>query len=149
MKIGELAEKSGLATSAIRYYESLGLIAPERSAGGTRHYHENDVERLSIIGELTSLGIPLDRLEKLAGSARASTTGDEAAHKTVFHLRHLSATLTRTIERAQTMLAEIEENESGLQDCFRCKEKPSPQTCAACTKGVDLMAVGRLAKLGR
>lgn len=49
MRIGELAERAGVKPSAIRYYESLGLLpAPDRKAG-QRHYQAEAVDRLLLI----------------------------------------------------------------------------------------------------
>ncbi|MFL9863677.1 MerR family transcriptional regulator [Paraburkholderia fungorum] len=69
MRIGELAEKTGLAPSAIRFYEQSGLLpAPERTANGYRVYSEVAVERLRMVQLAQNLGFPLDRLrEALSG----------------------------------------------------------------------------------
>ncbi|MFI6493236.1 MerR family transcriptional regulator [Streptomyces sp. NPDC050564] len=76
MKIGELARRAGVTAKAIRYYESLGLIAPGRLANGYRDYAEYDVRLAREIKTLQQLGIPVERtrpfLECLAaGSAYA------------------------------------------------------------------------------
>lgn len=49
LPIGELASRTGLAVSAIRYYESRGLIAAERNAGGQRRFLRSDIRRLSYV----------------------------------------------------------------------------------------------------
>ncbi len=49
LAIGELARRTGLAVSAIRYYEDQGLIAPERNRGGQRRFFRSDIRRLSYI----------------------------------------------------------------------------------------------------
>ena len=49
LPIGELARRTGIAISAIRYYEEQGLISPERNAGGHRRYPRSDIRRLSYI----------------------------------------------------------------------------------------------------
>ena len=69
MRIGELAEKTGLAPSAIRFYEQSGLLpAPERSANGYRVYSDQAVARLRMVQLAQNLGFPLDRLrEAMAG----------------------------------------------------------------------------------
>lgn len=69
MRIGELAEKTGLAPSAIRFYEQSGLLpAPERTANGYRVYSEVAIERLRMVQLAQNLGFPLDRLrEALSG----------------------------------------------------------------------------------
>jgi DNA-binding transcriptional MerR regulator len=63
MKIGELAAATGLAPSAIRFYEQSGLLpAVERSANGYRSYSPEAVERLRYIQLAQALGFTLDAL---------------------------------------------------------------------------------------
>lgn len=49
LTIGAVAERTGLAISAIRFYEDQGLIAPWRNAGGQRRFDRADLRRLSFI----------------------------------------------------------------------------------------------------
>ncbi|QIZ82617.1 redox-sensitive transcriptional activator SoxR [Thalassovita gelatinovora] len=49
LPIGALAERTGLAVSAIRYYESQGLISAWRNAGGQRRFERADIRRLSFV----------------------------------------------------------------------------------------------------
>ncbi|MGI9481142.1 MAG: redox-sensitive transcriptional activator SoxR [Hyphomicrobiales bacterium] len=49
LPIGELSRRTGIAISAIRYYETLGLISPERNSGGQRRFLRSDIRRLSYI----------------------------------------------------------------------------------------------------
>lgn len=66
MKINELAERTGLASKTIRYYENIDLL-PEahRSSNGYRDYNERDVERMIFIRRCRELQIPLDELKVL------------------------------------------------------------------------------------
>ncbi|WP_328371178.1 redoxin family protein [Streptomyces sp. NBC_00445] len=61
MKISELARQADVTTKAVRYYESLGLITPERLANGYRNYDEDDVRLVREIRTLHRLGIPVER----------------------------------------------------------------------------------------
>ncbi|MFZ3599386.1 MerR family transcriptional regulator [Streptomyces sp. BH104] len=61
MKISELAQRADVTTKAVRYYESLGLITPERLANGYRAYTEGDVRLVREIRTLHQLGIPIER----------------------------------------------------------------------------------------
>ncbi|WP_028934131.1 MerR family transcriptional regulator [Pseudonocardia spinosispora] len=61
MRIGEVARRAGVTTKAVRYYESLGLIAPGRLANGYRDYDEHDVRLTREIRVLRGLGIPVER----------------------------------------------------------------------------------------
>lgn len=49
LSIGQLAARTGLAVSAIRYYETQGLIEPLRNAGGQRRFMRADIRRLSFV----------------------------------------------------------------------------------------------------
>ena len=57
--IGDVAARTGLAPSAIRYYEDEGLVFPGRSATGQRRYARADIRRLSFILIAQELGFPL------------------------------------------------------------------------------------------
>ncbi|MEU5092889.1 MerR family transcriptional regulator [Streptomyces sp. NPDC021356] len=61
MKISELARRSDVTTKAVRYYESLGLITPERLANGHPDYDEVDVRLVREIRTLQHVGIPVER----------------------------------------------------------------------------------------
>ncbi|RQP24219.1 MerR family transcriptional regulator [Piscinibacter terrae] len=63
MRIGELADRTGLAPSAIRFYEREGLMpAAKRQANGYRVYGEADVERLAILSLSQSFGLSLTQI---------------------------------------------------------------------------------------
>lgn len=60
LPIGELAERAGVATSALRYYESEGLIASERSPGGQRRYARETLRRVAFIRVAQTVGLSLE-----------------------------------------------------------------------------------------
>lgn len=63
MKIGELAERSGIPASTIRYYEREGLLPKaQRGANGYRVYRDGTLERLNLIRLGQSLGFPLETI---------------------------------------------------------------------------------------
>ncbi|HSG89951.1 MAG TPA: redox-sensitive transcriptional activator SoxR [Pseudomonadales bacterium] len=67
LTIGEVAARTGLAVSAIRYYETRGLVMPIRNAGGQRRYLRSDIRRLSFVLIAQELGFPLEEIrERLA-----------------------------------------------------------------------------------
>ena len=71
LTISELAARSGVAASALRYYESLGLIVSQRTAGNQRRYTRGTLRRVAIIRVAQSLGLPLAVLgEALASLPR-------------------------------------------------------------------------------
>jgi MerR family redox-sensitive transcriptional activator SoxR len=60
--IGELAQRSGVATSALRFYESAGLISSERTAGNQRRYTRATLRRVAVIRAAQRLGLPLHEI---------------------------------------------------------------------------------------
>lgn len=57
MQIGELAGRAGISVKAVRYYESLGLLTPERLSNGYRDYDDRQLRAAIEIRELTALGL--------------------------------------------------------------------------------------------
>lgn len=57
--IGDIAARTGLSVSAIRFYEDKGLVTPERNAGGQRRYSRVDLRRLSFVMAAQRLGLSL------------------------------------------------------------------------------------------
>jgi len=60
--IGDLAKRSGIAASALRFYEEQGLISSERSAGGHRHYARTELRRVAFIGAAQNVGLTLEQI---------------------------------------------------------------------------------------
>ena len=68
MRIGELARASGIAPSAVRYYEQLGLLpAPERTASGYRSYAGDAVDRLAFVRSAQAVGLTLAEVRLVLG----------------------------------------------------------------------------------
>ncbi len=57
MRIGELAEKAGVTPRALRYYEEMGLLRPDRTSSGQRTYGAAAIERVALIRELYAAGL--------------------------------------------------------------------------------------------
>lgn len=68
--ITELAKRSGVASSALRYYEELGLISAERSAGNQRRYRRSVLRRVAVIKVAQSMGVPLRRVHAALSELR-------------------------------------------------------------------------------
>jgi MerR family redox-sensitive transcriptional activator SoxR len=62
LTIGEVAARSGLAPSALRYYEDLGLITSTRTAGDRRRYQRSVLRRLAVIRAAQQVGLTLDQI---------------------------------------------------------------------------------------
>ena len=71
LSIGEVARRSGVATSALRYYESRGLIHSQRVGGNHRRYHRATLRRISIIRVAQNLGLSLSEISDALASLPA------------------------------------------------------------------------------
>ncbi|MGB7240547.1 MAG: redox-sensitive transcriptional activator SoxR [Sulfitobacter sp.] len=81
LSIGALATRTGLAVSAIRYYEAQGLIQPWRNAGGQRRFQRADIRRLSFVMIAQQFGFTLPQIKAeldLLPGARTPTKADWA-----------------------------------------------------------------------
>lgn len=67
MRISQLAARSGVPATTLRYYESAGLLSAERSPAGYRLYGDAAVDRLAFIGAAKGLGLPLAEIAELLG----------------------------------------------------------------------------------
>lgn len=64
LTIGELARRSGVAVSALRFYESKGLIFSVRTSGNQRRYARDTLRRVGVIKAAKRVGIPLGAIQK-------------------------------------------------------------------------------------
>ena len=62
LSIGQVAKRTGLSISAIRFYEEQGLVSPIRNAGGQRRFLPSDIRRLSFVLIAQQLGFPLEEI---------------------------------------------------------------------------------------
>jgi DNA-binding transcriptional MerR regulator len=85
LRIGEVAERSGVTPRTIRYYEEIGLLAsgPTREKGKHRLYDEADVERVRELTRLRDLlGVTLDELKQLVAAEDARAVLRRRFHET-------------------------------------------------------------------
>jgi MerR family redox-sensitive transcriptional activator SoxR len=73
MKIGDLARRSGLNASAIRYYESVGLLKPAERVAGQRHYSSEAVDRVLLIRFASDMGFTLKEIKLFMDGLRDGT----------------------------------------------------------------------------
>ena len=111
MTIGDVARRSGVAASALRFYEERGLIASERIGSGHRRYRRAVLRRIAFIVYAQRVGLTLEEiggeLEKLPAH-RAPTRQDWS---------RLSRKWTARIEER---IAELERLKLGLTECIGC-----------------------------
>ncbi|HIP22294.1 MAG TPA: redox-sensitive transcriptional activator SoxR [Rhodobacteraceae bacterium] len=132
ISIGFLSKRSGVAVSAIRYYEGQGLLFPERNAGGQRRFLKADIRRLSFILIAQQFGFTLPQIAETLGTlpeGRTPTKADWAAISTDFR-----AVLDGKIET----LTHLRDN---LDGCIGCG-------CLSLDKCKLYNADDRAAKLG-
>jgi MerR family transcriptional regulator, redox-sensitive transcriptional activator SoxR len=77
LTIGSLSERSGVARSALRFYEAEGLIHATRSAGGQRRYARETLRRVSFIRVAQQVGLRLDEIRAALASLPDNRTPDE------------------------------------------------------------------------
>jgi DNA-binding transcriptional MerR regulator len=75
MRIGELANRTGVSKRSLRYYEEQGLLTAERTPGGHRDYAENAVHRVIRIQELFAAGLSSSKIEQLLPCMRDADGG--------------------------------------------------------------------------
>jgi MerR family redox-sensitive transcriptional activator SoxR len=111
LTIGEVARRSGVATSALRFYEDRGLIASERAGSGHRRFPRPVLRRIAFIVFAQRIGLTLEEikgeLDRLPAD-RAPTRSDWSA---------LSSGWTARIDR---QIADLERLKNGLAECIGC-----------------------------
>ena len=111
LTIGEVARRSGVASSALRFYEERGLIASERAGSGHRRYPRPVLRRIAFIVFAQRIGLTLAEiaaeLDKLPGD-RAPNRRDWS---------RLSRTWSSRIDQR---IAELERLKVGLEGCIGC-----------------------------
>ena len=95
LTIGEVAERAGLATSAIRYYEGRGLVSSVRTTGGQRRFARAVIRRLAFIAAAQRVGRSLDEIVEI-GACVATALHD--LHRQ--HLVHLDVKPSSVMQRA-------------------------------------------------
>jgi MerR family transcriptional regulator, redox-sensitive transcriptional activator SoxR len=77
LKIGEVARRSGLPASTLRYYESIGLLEPPIRVAGRRAYDESALDHLRVIALAQSVGYTLSEIGTLIDGFPAGTPASE------------------------------------------------------------------------
>ena len=78
LTIGELSERSGIATSAIRYYEDRGLVRSRRTTGNQRRYERPVLRRLAFIRTAQRVGLSLEEIEDALATLPSNRTPTKA-----------------------------------------------------------------------
>ncbi|WP_344320185.1 redox-sensitive transcriptional activator SoxR [Streptomyces macrosporus] len=111
LSIGELAARSGVAPSALRYYEELGLIHSERTSGNQRRYPRTALRRVAFVRAAQRVGLSLEEVRVALDRLPA----DRAPNATEWN------TVARTWQRRiDDRIAELERLKERLTGCIGC-----------------------------
>lgn len=111
LTVSEVAERSGFAASALRYYERQGLITAGRTAGGQRRYDRSVLRRLAFVAAARHVGLTLDEVREalaLLPDERTPTKADWT---------RISRSWRR---RLDAEIAALEQLRDGLTSCIGC-----------------------------
>jgi MerR family redox-sensitive transcriptional activator SoxR len=111
LTIGELSTRSGVAASALRFYEERGLIRSERNSAGHRRYARPEIRRVAFIVFAQKVGLTLEEI----GAELAMLPGDRVPKRGDW--ARLSKSWTRRIDER---IAELERLKVGLTECIGC-----------------------------
>ncbi len=110
MNIGEAAERSGLNSKTIRYYESLGLVEPGRAENGYRDYTSGDVAQLRFLQHCRAVGFNLDECrELLALYQDPNRRSAEVKALVMSHVAQVEAQLEQLETMRSTLLSMAEQ----------------------------------------
>ena len=111
LTIGELSERSGVASSALRFYEERGLISSERASSGHRRFPRPMIRRVAFIVFAQRVGLSLDEI----GQELAKLPADRVPRR--HDWSRLSSVWSARIEER---IAELERLKAGLTECIGC-----------------------------
>nr|WP_188280239.1 redox-sensitive transcriptional activator SoxR [Streptomyces sp. CBMA29] len=111
LPIGELSARGGIAASALRYYEDLGLIHSERTSGGQRRYRRSTLRRLAFIRAAQRIGLSLDEV----GASLARLPVDHVPTAAEW-----SGVARSWEQRIDDQIAELQRLKSKLTSCVGC-----------------------------
>lgn len=125
MKIGQLAELSGLTASRIRFYEAAGLIKTvERAANGYRDYPRETLSMLEIIAGAQRSGFSLEQIRHLLPTGQGKWQHDELVEALKHKVTEIEAMQERLSQNRAQLLVAIQsiENRPGDLSCSDRKE---------------------------
>lgn len=111
LTISQVGERSGFAASALRYYESQGLIEASRSSGGQRRYERGVLRRLAFIRAASNVGLTLEEIRDELGRLPRGRTPTRADWQRI--TRHWRS-------RLDEQIAALERLRDGLDSCIGC-----------------------------
>jgi len=111
LTIGEVAARAGVETSALRYYESIGLIHAERTEGGQRRYRRDVLRRIAFVRVAQRVGLTLEEIRQALDSLPSKRTPTP---------RDWERLSTRWRSRLDEQIAVLEHLRDDLSSCIGC-----------------------------
>ncbi|SCL39185.1 MerR family transcriptional regulator, redox-sensitive transcriptional activator SoxR [Micromonospora pallida] len=111
LTIGQLSARSGVAASALRYYERLGLIHAERTGGNQRRYPRAELRRVAFIRIAQQVGVSLDEIREALDSlpdGRTPSAQDWA---------RISATWRNRLDEKIRLISKLRDDLTGCIGC--------------------------------
>lgn len=106
LKIGDLARRTDVSVRSLRYYETRGLLASERSPGGQRLYQQDAVDRVLLIQQLFSAGLTSDDIVELLPCVYSGTTTPAMVERLVREHARIDAQIAQ-LDTARRRLADV------------------------------------------
>ncbi|TDC00243.1 MerR family transcriptional regulator [Micromonospora fluostatini] len=123
MRIGELAERAGTSTRALRYYEAHGLVRAERGANGYRRYDEAELRVVREIRALLAVGFGLDDIRPFVACLRAGNASGDVCPDSVAVLRRKLAEVDAYLDRLGTVRRQLQ---TQLTEAIAHREEQCP-----------------------
>ncbi len=111
LTIGEVSRRTGVAVSALRYYERMGLISSTRTPGNQRRYHRHMIRRVTLVAAARNLGIPLADVRSALAELPVQAPPTRA------DWQRASARWKQILERRRRTLQRLEEELTGCIGC--------------------------------
>ncbi|MCH8910393.1 MAG: redox-sensitive transcriptional activator SoxR [Chloroflexi bacterium] len=111
LSIGEISQRTGVATSALRFYEGIGLISSQRTTGNQRRFQRAVIRRVAVIKAAQRAGIPLDEI----GRAMSTLPADRAPTRDDWE--RFSRSWKQDLERRIGQLTRIKDDLTGCIGC--------------------------------
>ena len=106
LTIGYIADRTGLAPSAIRYYEDEGLVTPDRNDSGHRRYDRSDIRRLSFVMISQGLGFTISEIREALTDLPENRTPNKGDWARIS--RRFGKVLDDRIEQMQALRARLD-----------------------------------------
>jgi len=120
MKIGELADETGVSTKTIRFWESEGLLPePDRTPSGYRNYTPDAASRLGFIRQAQTAGFTLRQIGQILDISDSGAPPCE----------HVAGAVSARLSEIDARIVELQDTRSQLQHLARRAETQDPAAC--------------------